>query len=326
VDDLNLGDYLTDDEVRHYQKFLGGSARIITFIHPDAEQPWKWSATQVPADQPAPDRRGQLAEITHRPTRDDMLVKHGWGPDEASSCQELAPSPSWCWDVCGYYRRLGLDWRATKRQIRAALVRRTVMIRGRGNARMVYAAHQLLNDAIRHEYDRVPLGSLFLKDKDTEEMLKRAAHAAASAMAARGRPEVTPEDVLGDWGFSVGPRGGPQGEGHERQAPAPRPAPLTGRMAAFWELLWSWYAEPGPAPTWRACEIEELEAWQLMLVRAFAAQGIRARFAVGRCSSETFEIRPAPDPKIVVILLGKGGPSPEKAADAVVAWGLVAEN
>jgi hypothetical protein len=144
-------------------------------------------------------------------------------------------------------------------------------------------------------------------------------------MAARGRPEVTPEDVLGDWGFSVKPRGGPGGEGREGQGPvAPLPPP-PGRLAAFWELLWSWYAEPGPAPTWRACEIEELEAWQLMLIRAFSARGIRARFAVGRCGGETFSVRPAPDPEIIVILLGKGEPTPAKAAEAVEMWGLVAQ-
>jgi hypothetical protein len=180
-----------------------------------------------------------------------VLVKHGWGPDTCSSSQELALSPEWCWDVCSYYRRLGLHWKATKRQIREALVRMKATV-GRGNGWLVYAAKQLLDDAIRREYDRVPLGVLFLKDKDTEEMLKRAAQAAASAMAARGRPDVTPEDVLGDWGFTTGPRGGPGGEGREGRAPVAPLAPPPGRLAGFWELMWSWYAEPGPAPTWRA--------------------------------------------------------------------------
>lgn len=322
---MDLDDFLTEDEVRHYAKFLGEDA-LRHFVHPDPGQPWTWTATAVADDQPAPGRYGQIAAIERIEPRDETLIRHGFGPDLCSSSQELAPSPQWCWDVCGYYRRLGLDWRATKKQIRMALVKRTAMVLGRGNARLVYAAHQLLDDPIRHEYDRVPLGMLFLKDKDTEDMLKRAAHAAASAMAARGRPDVTPEDVLGDWGFSVGPRGGPGGEGREGQAPvAPLPPP-PGRLAAFWELLWAWYAEPGPAPTWRACEIEELEAWQLMLVRAFSARGIRARFAVGRCSAETFDIRPAPDPGILVVLLGKGGPTPAKATEAVKMWGLVASD
>lgn len=322
---MDLDDFLTPEEVRHYARFIGED-QLRHFVHPSPGQPWTWTATVVSDDQPAPDRYGRIAAVERIEPRDEVLIKHGWGPDTCSSSQELEPSPVICWDVCGYYRRLGLHWKATKKQIRMALVKRTVMILGRGNARLVYAAHQLLNDAIRHEYDRVPLGMLFLKDKDTEEQLKRAAHAAASAMAARGRPEVTPEDVLGDWGFTTGPRGGPQGEGREGQAPAAPPPPLTGRLAGYWELQWSWYAEPGPVPTWRAIEIQELEAWQLMLIRAFAARGVRARFAVGRCSAESFAVRPAPDPGIIVILLGKGEPSPAKAEQAAEAWGLVTAN
>jgi hypothetical protein len=321
---MDLNDFLTPEEVRHYARFIGEDS-LRHFIHPDPGQPWTWTATAVTDDQPAPNRYGQIAAIERIEPRDEVLVKHGWGPDTCSSSQELALSPEWCWDVCSYYRRLGLRWKATKRQIREALVRMKATV-GRGNGWLVYAAKQLLDDTIRHEYDRVPLGMLFLKDKDTEEMLKRAAQAAASAMAARGRPDVTPEDVLGDWGFTTGPRGGPEGEGREGRAPVAPLAPPPGRLAGFWELLWSWYAEPGPAPTWRASEIMELEIWQLMLVHAFANRGIRARFAVGRCSADSFSVRPAPDPGIIVILLGKGEPSPAKAAEAAEAWGLVAAN
>lgn len=322
---MDLNDFLTEAEIRHYERFLG-VGRVTTFVHPDADQPWRWSATTAPADNPAPRQRAAIAAAERLESwEDEMLLKHGWGPDQCSASQELVPSPLISWDVCGYYRRLGVPWTATRKQIREALHRHGATLGG-GNAALIYAASQLLDEAIRREYDRVPLGGLFLKDKDTEDRLKRAAHAAASAQAARGRPEVTPEDVLGDWGFSVGPRGGPNGEGREGQAsaapPPPPPGPPLGRLTSFWELSWSWYAEPGQLLNRRT---EALEAWQQLLIQAFAAAGVRTRFAVGLCGAETFSVRPAPDQQTVVILLGKGDPSPEKATQAVEAWGLAAE-
>lgn len=248
------------------------------------------------------------------------LLQQGRGPDRCSTSQELALSPQICWDVCRYYRRLGLHWKATRKEIRHALHELKATV-GAGKPDLIYAAKQLLDETIRREYDRVPLGMLFLKDKDVVALLKRAAQQAASAMAARGFHQ-TPEDVLGSWGFNVNPPTGPGGGGEKSQAPAAS-LPSLLRATARWHSQWSWYYDPvmlNHPLGWRE---ERLEEWQHLLVSAFARRGLRAQFAVGLCDAETFSVRPVPNAGILVILLGSGEPSPELAADAVDVWGLI---
>ena len=319
-EEIDLDAILTPEERKHYQRFLG-QARIVTFVHPDRDEPWKWAATGVRLDDPG--RHAEvLREVETRPTRDGLLIPHGFGPDTCSTSQVLALSPEWCWDVCNYYGRLGLHWKATRKQIREALLARKA-IHGAGKSELIYAAKQLLDENIRREYDRVPLGMLFLKDKDVVALLKRAAQQAASAMAARGFRDVTPEDVLGEWGFNVGPPDGTGGEGEEGKAPAPaQPSPA---RSASWPAQWCWYSDPMGRISTLAWRMPELERWQQLLVSEFAKRGMVVRFAVGLCTAETFLIRPAPNPGIIVILLGEGEPTPELAVDAVDMWGLATE-
>ena len=315
---MDLDDFLTDEERRHYERFLGAGS-LTVFVHPDPYRSWQWTATTVSTGQPQAFRYAAIAAVQELPV-DDTLVPAGRGPDAASSSQALTRSPEICWDVCGYYRRLRLPWTATKKQIRTALFRSKATI-GAGRAHLIYAAKQLLDEGIRARYDRMPLGGVFLEDKDVQDRIKRAAHRAASAMAARGFSHVTPESVLGEWGFSVNHPGGPQGEGRGRQAPPPA-SPLRPGLfppASEWLTVWSWYREPAAEDAF-GLRAEELETWQLLLVRAFAARGLRARFAVGLCAGPGFRIRPAPDQGTLVVLLGEGGPSPELAAAAVDAW------
>jgi hypothetical protein len=319
--DLNLGDVLTEEELRHYQRFLGSTATI--FVHPRQEQSWQWTATVVTSP-PGPSRGAVLAELQERPTRDGILLPAGHGPDAATSCTGLARSPGISWDVCGYYARLGVPWTATKRQIKEALLKYQATI-GAGDAALIYAAKQLLDDGIRRRYDQMPLGGLFLEDKDVVARLKAAALRAASAMAARGYSQMTPEDVLGSWGYSVTPGGGPQGEERERTAPPPAPPPRTGDplglvSAAHWLTRWTWYREPD-VTDWYGLRPGWLEAWQRLLIAEFARRGMTVRFAVGLTNAGSFAIRTAPDPRTLVVLLGEGEPSPELAAAAVDAWG-----
>jgi hypothetical protein len=319
--DLNLGDLLTPGERAHYQRFLGGDTTI--FVHPRQEQPWRWAATVVDGP-PGTQRYAVIAELAERPTRDGILLPAGHGPAAATSCTELARSPEVCWDVCGYYARLGVAWGATKREIRRALIRRQADLTA-GDAELTYAATQLLDDGLRRRYDRMPLGGLFLEDKDVVARLKAAAQRAASAMAARGFPQ-TPEDILGAWGFSVTPGGGPQGEGRGQSTPDPVPPSRQGDHlglvdAANWLIRWTWYREPDVAD-WYGLRPGWLETWQKLLIREFARRGMRVRFAVGLSNArDGFRIRPAPDPSILVVLLGEGEPSPELAAAAVDEWG-----
>jgi hypothetical protein len=322
---VDLGDFLNEDEIRHYERFLGTGSLTI-FVHPDPGQNWRWTATTVATGQPQAFRYAAIAGVQELPTRDDLLVPVGRGPDAASSCQELALAVQWSWDVCGYYSRLGLHWTATRRDIREALARLRATM-GAGKERLIYAASQLLNRKVRADYDRMPLGGTFLGDKDVQDQIKRAAHQAASAMAARGFSHVTPEDVLGQWGFTVNRPGGPRGEEAGPEAPPPAPPPYTGRileMTARWQNHWTWYREPDLFDTF-GMRTEELEEWQLLLVREFTSRGMHVHFAVGLSSSRTFRVVPAPNPKTLVMLLGEGGPSPELARAAVDMWGLATE-
>ena len=323
---MDLGDFLTPEEIRHYGRFID-LGEVQTFVHPDQDEPWQWSATIVTSTS-GPRRGAAIAELTRRPTRDGVLLPAGHGPDAATSCTALARSPEICWDVCGYYARLGVPWTATRRQIREALIERGATI-GAGDAGLIYAATQLRDDGLRRRYDAMPLGGLFLEDKDVVARLKAAAQKAASAMAARGYPQMTPEDVLGSWGFTVCPGGGPQGEGRGQSAPDPAPPPRPGGLpapasSAYWLTRWTWYREPdvtdwyGTRPGW-------LEAWQRLLVAEFARRGMTVRFAVGLTNAGSFAIRAAPDPSTLVVLLGEGEPSPELAAAAVDAWGPAAQ-
>jgi hypothetical protein len=319
---VNLSDFLSPEEIRHYGRFINlGEAQ--TFVHPAQDQSWQWTATVVTAP-PGRQRGAALAELAGRPTRDGVLLPAGHGPDAATSCTALARSPGICWDVCGYYARLGISWTATKKQIRDALLERGAT-RGAGNASLIYAATQLLDDELRRRYDRMPLGGLFLEDKDVTARLKAAAQRAASAMAARGYPQMTPEDVLGSWGYAVRPGGGPQGEGSgqsaPRPAPPPRPGDHTGMVsAAGWLVHWTWYRDPD-VTDWYGLRPGWLETWQLLLIAEFARRGMTVRFAVGLTNTGSFAIRTAPDPRTLVVLLGEGEPSPELAAAAVDAWG-----
>jgi len=318
---MDLSDFLTEEEIRHYSRFLGAGFAV-SFIAPDRDQPWTWTATTVAPGQ----QRSAVAELEQRETA-DVLLRSGFGPDAASSSQELALAVQWSWDVCGYYSRLGLTWKATRGQIKEAL-QRLGALDGDGKADLVYAASQLLNDDTRRRYDRTPLGTWFLEDKDVEEMFKRAAQQAASAMAARGY-STTAEDILGDWGIGVTPRGGPQGEGREgyAQPPPPPPPPGPGPFSrSSWQHEWSWWTDAESKyflayPPNRA-RLAQLERWQMMLVRAFARRGMAVRFAVGLDSSETFSVRPTPDQRTLVALLGRGEPTQEMAELAADTWGL----
>jgi hypothetical protein len=320
-EEIDLDQVLTPEERRHYEKFLGAGFRITTFVHPHEERPWTWTATSIREDEPSPGRWGEIRAAEQRETRDGLLVKRGSGPDTCSSSQVLALSPEWCWDVCNYYGRLGLHWKATRRQIREALTKSRALVGG-GSEYLTYAASQLLNQQIRREYDRCPLGALFLKDKVVVGLLKQAATQAASAMAARGFHQTTPEDILGSWGFSVDPPGGPGGEGEDGQVPASLP-PSPYRASPGWANQWGWYYDPQAPESLLSWSEDRMMRWQLLLIREFARRGMNIQFAVGICSAETFSIRPAPDPGILVILLGEGEPTPELAADAADMWGLV---
>ena len=82
----------------------------------------------------------------------------GAGPAVFSTATALVPDPQVCFDVNGYYRELGVHWRAGKAELRRAYLARD----GQCSERLTYVLAMLLDPAIRRRYDRTPLGALFL--------------------------------------------------------------------------------------------------------------------------------------------------------------------
>jgi len=120
----------------------------------------------------------------------------GWGPDRWSTSMSLVPVERVCHDVNGYYRELGVDWRATKKELREAYV----ALDGQSSTRLTYVFKQLLDPVTREAYDRTKKGEVFLDDY-TEEDLKRRAHREAAERSQRLGQPVTSDDVLEDWGY-----------------------------------------------------------------------------------------------------------------------------
>lgn len=73
------------------------------------------------------------------------------------------------WDVNGYYRELGVDPRATRREI----MRAYVALDGSSSTRLTYIVKQLLNPEVRSAYDACPFGSEFWDDYKQEESYRR---------------------------------------------------------------------------------------------------------------------------------------------------------
>jgi hypothetical protein len=314
---MDLQDFLTEEEVRHYNKFLTPGQIL---IHPRPGAEWSWTATVVRDDVPEADRRRTYRELTGRKVveapEESRFVIEGDGAVMCSPSQMLALSPEWCWDVCNYYAALGVRWRATRGQLRAAFMRRGAHLGGPGNARLSYILKQLLDRTIRRAYDRMPLGGLFLQDKDVELRLKQAAHMRSAGMAAEGIP-VTTEDVLAEWGF--GPQGEPPGTAAGGAQQATAAALPRARMS--WPELWSWYRVSGDGDeSWRSFW---LERWQLLLVREFAARGMTEHFAVGLYSGTGPYVTRDTYTGSLIIFLGKGEPSPQMASGAAGRAGLL---
>jgi hypothetical protein len=306
---IEAEEFLTPDEIRHYNRFLGSGGYIV--VHPREDNSWQWSATVIHPATP-PQERGQLMRelAGYRAAIEPGVIREGYGAEMCSASQVLAPSPGICWDVCGYYRRLGVHWRATRRQLLEAAMASGITI-GAGDPWRAYALAQLLDPAIRREYDMMPLGALFLKDAYVNELLKREAHRVATEMYDEDGENVTVQDILAGMGYSAGQGGTAAGERPEAPTALPR---ASGRDRP-WMLQWSWYRLAGDADiSWRA---EVLERWQLMLVRAFDETGMPVRFSVGLYTGWGVHVRHGSSPGSLIIFLGRDEPTQQLARNAV---------
>lgn len=127
----------------------------------------------------------------------DTPTRVGGGVLTVSSSRELETYPSICWDVNGYYRDLGVHWKAGRRQLMEAYRDRG----GPDNPRLTYILRQLLDEETRREYDLMPYGSVYMDDYVQEEIVRNAK--AESARRVELGVWSTPEKILREWGFAL---------------------------------------------------------------------------------------------------------------------------
>jgi hypothetical protein len=274
---LRLDEVLGERCVRHYTRVLESSSAefaamqlAIAAAPPDSDQ--AWYAWQEPP-------RGTM-------TGDGWLItREGSGEPAASSCQELALLPEVCWDVCGYYRRLGVHWRASNKDIRLAYLAKDP---ANQDEPLFYAMSQLLDPVIRRAYDLMPLGGLFLGDRDVREQIDRAAAFEASRRNAEAwwagedyEAQERQQEVRREWGFEQVS----QAEAEERLADGQfrhgSSSDALGSTLDTWERYWAWYAMTDPYDEYSQPDAAVLPAWQAMVAKALSRLGIRDRFSVG---------------------------------------------
>jgi hypothetical protein len=187
----------------------------------------------------------------------------GRGPLSWSTCTALLRVEKPCWDVNGYYRELGVDWRATRKELREAYA----ALDGQSSTRLTYVFKQLLNPKVREAYDRMPKGSTFL-DAYTDEQLKRRAHEESGRRAAQGQL-ISPEQVLDEWGYAV------LGD-DEVDSVSPIGKDQINHEAEPWE--YSFYA-------WKTSSYlpdeSRLRRWQELLSTAATRYGVRPEMIIG---------------------------------------------
>lgn len=270
--------------------FGSESTAGVNYVHERSER----ASTEL---EPIPDH---LYEPT--PEVDGEPVKIGNGPASCSTCTALVLDPVVCWDVNGYYRSLGVHWRASRRE----LMRAYQAIHGERSVYLTYVLKQLLNAQVRHEYDRCRLGQQFLDDIYVQDALKRTAAREASRRTAAG-DRVSAEDVLDEQGYVLRPDEMVDDVLDKRQD-----RKLSDPRRNLREWMWAYYL-------WRSFEddADRLSRWQSLLVSALAGEGVTTHLAVGFMGKNP---RPfalaAVDGNTVVLLNERETPTEELASSA----------
>ncbi len=122
-------------------------------------------------------------------------VRKGAGPDVWSTSTALVPVEFVCADVNGYYRELGVDWRATRKELAVAYM----AVGGMGSPRLTYVFKQLLNPKVREEYDKTRAGEPFFDDYTVEELKRRAADE-AGRRSLMGQT-ISVDEIIDEWGY-----------------------------------------------------------------------------------------------------------------------------
>lgn len=205
-------------------------------------------------------------------TPDDQLryqqpIRLGWGPARWSTSMTLVPVQVVCHDVNGYYRELGVDWRASKKELKEAYV----ALDGPNDARLTYVFKQLLDPITREAYDRSPQGELFLDDYTEDDLKRRAHEEAARRSTDLGKP-VSRDDVLDDWGYMVLD---PEADGVDSVKPMVNDRPRRAARTAWGYSYWVWQTKDFVQNESR------LRQWQELLAVAAAQYGESPMISIG---------------------------------------------
>lgn len=222
----------------------------------------------------------QRYPIAEPPPREEQALLVHNGPVECSSSKALSVLPEIIWDVNGYYRELGVLPTATRKQLRLAYQARD----GQSSARLTYIMGQLLNPAIRFDYDCTPLGELFI-DRYVQEMImnrikSQKAERITNLFDAGVDLDLIDEealerDIASAMGFDVGSRDDDDDTPLEVVDESPPEGQDDGRPAKFMYSYYLW------STTDAGTDLGRLTEWQRLLVDALAKRGISTRFAVG---------------------------------------------
>lgn len=233
----------------------------------------------------------------------DDPIMWGRGPALFSTCVTLALSPEVCWDCNRWYETLGVPWRATKADLREAFL----AIGPMPSPWQMHCLRSLLNPVIRFEYDRLPLGDIYLDDY-AKDMIRAAAAERLLKAHQQGNAEANLESMLDEMGMRIIPPEEPDEMVDSEASEDDDDASATVDPG----FLWSYYI-------WKTHKIDvsRIEQWQAFIVAAFAARGERLKLAVGLHGA-------GPHPwlvaevgsKTVVFIRDDQQPNAEAAADA----------
>lgn len=239
----------------------------------------------VPLDMVVPPPRARTRRQQELPSlglNDDMYPEpRAYGRIQAmsrSTSGELVSWPSVVWDVNGYYCALGVGFRATRKQ----LMRAYYKLNGQEDEYLTYVFSQLLNPKVRREYDARPLGSTMLDFYEIQR-LRSEAIAWAAQMRAEG-VEVTPKEVLEDWGYEVPERAEDDDSPVDDQVDTPqekgedRAVPSTGSTESWPYTYFLWRLKRRELALVNS---EIMHHWQEAIAAECQARRISLNFGVG---------------------------------------------
>jgi hypothetical protein len=316
---FNLDEILGEKDVAHYLKFITPTQDNIFGREAPGVQSSHLGEIRYDDEQDAPGQHWRW----RIDTPEDDIERRGFGAADCSSSFALATQPEFVWDVCEYYRLLGVTPWATRLELRKGFLAR----RGGTKPRLAYALKQLLNPFIRRMYDQAVPTQPFYLDKDTQEALKRKAILEAARESFLTGEEVTQEEVLARWGLKHNKPGEEQPDEElvpGRKLPEATSQPLgdeshsLGSTIGPWALRWSWYAwHQSAGSEYLHWDPKPLENWQRLIRAELSRRGLSMRFAVGLHQGYGWKLFRTSEGACIVFLARDEYPTEDLAAQAV---------